>query len=740
MGKSMSSELAGEGFDGIAYRPVSRRAFLVSSGAVAIGVAFGGLAVTRKAAAQAAGFSPNAWMSIAADGVATVYSPAAEMGQGVMTAMPLLIAEEMDLDWGRVRVLQAPFNMRSFGNPLFGGGMITGASRTTRGYYELMRIAGMQARYVMMVSAARKWGVPALEVSTEPHKVVHKASNRSMDYGEIAGFAATPAGMPEYKREHLKPASQFRLIGKDLPRVDGQDKVTGRAKYGIDTRMGGILYAAVLRAPVQGEKANSIDDAAAKKVPGVRAVVPMPWGVGVVAESYPAAMKGKAALKVNWSSGSKARAYDTDKLVEEYTRRAHDLADGGVEYVKVGDPKGALGRAAKVISADYASVNVAQTPMEPMNATALVLGDAIEVWAPIQAPTIAFVMLTKGLGFAADKVKINSTLLGGGFGRRVDADYVLDAGFLAKTMPGSPVKVIWSREDDIRHAKFRPLVVQRLSAGVDAGGNLVALHHRIVSESIYARANPPLFQKAGGRDQPVCEGAEHITYGVPNHVLDFLREQRGVDAGFWRGVGPGYTKFAIETLMDELAASAGKDPVAYRLALLGAQPRARAVIEEAARMANWGGKRPAGRALGIAYSDAWETHVAEVAEVSVDRKTGKIRVHEVWCAVDCGVAMQPRNVAAQIEGGVMFGISAALKEKVTFKGGEAQQSNFHDYQLLRMNEAPKVNVTVVANAFAPGGVGEAGLPPIAPAIANAVAVLTGKRLRQLPLQEAALKT
>jgi isoquinoline 1-oxidoreductase beta subunit len=726
-------------FDSIAYRPVSRRAFLVTGGATAIGVAFGSVLTAKKAHAQAASFSPNAWVVVAANGTVTVYSPAAEMGQGVMTAMPLLIAEEMDLDWSRVRVEQAPFVMRDFGNPMFGGGMITGASRTTRGYYELMRIAGMQARYVMMVAAARRWNVPALEVSTEPHKVLHKASNRSLDYGEIATFAAAPAGMPEYKRDHLKPASQFRLVGKDVPRVDGFDKATGRAKYGIDTRMGGLLYGAVLRPPVQGEKATSVDDAAAKAMPGVVAVVPMPWGVGVVADSYPTAMKAKAALKVNWSTSAAGRGYTSEKLIEEYTKRAHNLADGGVEYVKVGDPKAAISGAAKVISADYASYNVAQTPMEPMNATALVVGDAIEVWAPMQAPTIAFVLVTKGLGFAADKVRLNTTLLGGGFGRRVDADYVLDAGFLARAVPGRPVKVVWSREDDIRYVKFRPLVVQRLIAGVDSGGNLVALHHRVVSESIYARANPPLFQKAGGRDQPVCEGAEHITYGVPNRVLDYLREQRGLDAGFWRGVGPGYTKFAIETLMDELAAAAGKDPVAYRVALLGTQPRAKAVIEEAARMAKWGTKRPAGRALGIAYSDAWDTHIAQVAEVSVDRKSGRIRVHEVWCAVDCGVVLQPKNVLAQIESGIVFGISAALKEKLSFKDGQALQSNFHDYRILRMNETPKISVNVMVNANAPGGVGEAGLPPIAPAIANAVTVLTGKRLRQLPLQEELLK-
>jgi isoquinoline 1-oxidoreductase beta subunit len=723
----------------IDYRSISRREFLLSSAGITVGVAFGVPFGTQEANAQARSFSPNAWMSVGTDGIVTIISPSAEMGQSVMTAMPLLVAEEMDLDWSKVRVQQAPFNPSSYGNPMFGGGMLTGASRTTQGYYEVMRLAGMQARYIMMVAAARRWGVPALEVSTEPHKVVHKASNRSMDYGEIATFAEPPAGVPDYKREHLKPKSQFRLIGKDLPRVDGRDKVMGKAVYGIDVRVPGMAYATLLRAPAQGEKPEKIDDVEAKKVPGVKAVVPLPYGVGVIAENYPAAMKGKAALKVTWSNAARSRAYDTDKLVGEYTQRARNMADAGVEYEKIGDPKAALSGAAARVSAEYVSVNVAQTPMEPMNCTALVEGDAIEVWAPMQAPSLAFLACTKGLGFNPAKVKLNTMLLGGGFGRRVDADYVFDAGLLAKAMPGTPVKLIWSREDDIRHAKFRPLVVQHLTAGLDAKGNMVSLHHRIVSESIYARANPPLFAKAGGRDQPVCEGAFHLAYGIPHRQLDYLREQRGIDAGFWRGVGPGYTKFAIEALVDQIAAGAGRDPLEYRMALLAKQPRGQAVLQEVARMSEWTRKRPEGRALGIAYSDTWNAHIAEVAEVSVDRKSGRIRVHEVWCAVDCGVALQPKNVEAQIEGSVVFGLSCCLGEQVTIKGGEAQQSNFHDYRILRMHETPRIHVKILEGGNAPSGIGEVGLPPIAPAVAGAVATLTGVRLRALPFDQAALK-
>ena len=726
----------GKSFEGIAFQGISRRAFLLSSGAAAVAVTFGSL--SRKVLAQAGPYSPNGWVRVGTDNIVTIYAPAAEMGQGVMTAMPLLIAEEMDLDWNLCRIEQAPNNPKVFGNPLFGGGMVTGASRTTRGYYELMRLAGMQAREIMLQNVGRKLDVPVSDLSTEPHHVVHKATGRRMSYGEIAAFAQVPASPPQFTRERLKPASEFRLIGKDIPRVDVPDKTSGRAKYGIDTRLPGMLYATVQRAPVQGEKPEKIDDAAAKKVAGVKAVVPLPYGVGVIADTYWAARKGRNALKVTWSSGAKARAYSSDKVLAEYQARARNFSDTGVEFVKTGDPEGALG-SGKVLQAEYSSQHVSQNPMEPMNCTARVDGDKIEIWSPSQAASLVGLAATI-VGFKPENTKVNITLLGGGFGRRVDFEYVIDAALLAKSVQGTAVKVVWTREDDVQHGKYRPLVAQHLSAALDAQGNPVAFRHRIVAESIYARAAPPAFQKAGGRDLPVCEGAEHITYGIPNHVLYYLREQRGVDCGFWRGVGSGYTKFAIETFMDELAAAAKKDPVSYRLALLKGTPRATAVIEEVVRMSQWHSPRPLGRALGIAYSDSWETHVAQVAEVSLERKTGKVRVHDVWCAVDTGVALQPRNVAAQMESSIMFGLSAALAEKITFKDGTVEQSNFHDYPVLRMDEAPRVHVNVMVTENKPGGIGEVGLPPIAPAVANALYKLNGnKRLRDLPFRAELLK-
>ena len=724
------------GLEGIGFRSLSRRAFLVSSGAAAVGIAFGSF--SRRSFAQVEPFSPNGWVRVGTDNIVTVYAPACEMGQGVMTAMPLLIAEEMDLDWGRVRIEQAPYNPKVFGNPLFGGNMLAGASRTTRGYYEVMRLAGMQARQIMIQSAAQKWELAAAELSTEPHAVVHKASGRKLSYGEIAEFATVPASPPQFTREQLKRPSEFRLIGKDIARIEVPDKVSGAARYGIDVRMLGMLYGAVLRAPVNGEAPLSVDDAEARKVDGVRQIVRMPYGVGIVADTYPAALKAKKALKVEWTQRSKARAYTSEKLIPEYLQRARNLSDRGVVYEAHGDAREAMAKAAKRVTAEYTSLNVTHACMEPINCSARVDGERIEFWAPTQSPFGVFLAAVKAHGFKPENVKINVTLLGGGFGRRAENDYAVDVGFLAKAVPGYPVKMIWTREDDIQFTKPRPLIVQRLEAGLDEQGNLVSFHHRIVGESIYRRFAPPAFQASGGKDLPLCEGAYEPTYDYPNFALEQLLEERGVDVAVWRSVGGGYTKFAIETFIEEVAAAAGKDPVDFRMRLLAKDPRGQAVMREVMAMADWSRPRPAGRALGIAYSDIWETYCAMVAEVSVDRKTGSINVHEIWSAVDTGVALQPRNVERQIESAAVFGLSG-VKEKLLYKDGAPQQSNFHDYPVLRMNEVPKITVRVIVTDNKPGGIGEVGLPPVAPAVANAVFKLTGKRLRELPFDPSLLK-
>lgn len=723
---------------------ISRRAFLLSAGGVSVGIAFGVSPFgARRVEAQGAGaeaFEPNAWVRIARNGTATIVSPASEMGQGTLTSMPLLLAEEMDLDWSRCRPVQASYRPKDYGNPRFGGGMTTGASRTTQGYYEIIRLAGLQARQVMIINAANKWGVPASECSTQPHRVVHGPSRRSMSYGEIAAFATVPADLPKFDKGALKPMKEFRLIGKDVMRVDVPDKSTGRLKYGIDTVMPNMLHGAVLRPPVQGEKPETVDDSAARAVPGVRQIVRLPYGVGVLADNTWAAQQGKRALRVGWTNTSPARKYDSAKAMEEFLVRARNLDDGGVAMANEGDAKGAISGAARTFTAEYASEHCYHACLEPMNATAVVTGEKIEIWAPSQSPFFIMGGLTRVAGFKPENITAHIQQIGGGYGRRVEADYILDAAFLARAADGRPVKVTWSREDDVANDKFRPLVAQHLSAGVDASGKIVGLRHRMVAESIYARAAPPLFQQAGGKDLPATEGFE-TKYDIHNHLAEYLREQRNVDVGFWRAVGGGYTKFAMEAFIDEIAAATNKDPLALRLELLAKQPRGRAVLEEAARMAGWtpGNARRGDRALGIAYSDMWNSHMGAVVEVSVDRRTGKVRVHEVWAACDCGHAVQPLNVARQIEGGVAWGVSSALLERLTIKDGVVQQSNFNDYLVLRGDEMPRVNVKVIPTDNYPGGVGEIGVTPIPPAIANAIAVLTGKRMRRLPFETAELR-
>ena len=706
---------------------LSRRSFLAGSGTLALSVSFG-LTASQLAHAQTANFNPNGWVNIAADGTVTLMSPAAEMGQGTMTAMPMLLAEELDLDWKNVKVVQAPGNPKLFGNPRFGGGMVTGASRTVQGYYDPIRMAGAQVRLVLLDAAAKAMNVPVTELRTEKGHVIH-SGGRKMGYGELAKVAQVPSELPKVEKSMLKPMRDFKIIGTDIPRVDVASKSNGSAKYGIDQRMPGMLWASVLRAPVHGETLVNVDDSAAAAVPGVKRVVRLPYGVAVVADSFHTARKARDLLKPVWSTTSKARNHQSDKVLAEYVARSENLLDKGIDFLSHGNASVSIAGASKTFSATYTSEMVSHICMEPMNCTAKVDGDKIEVWAPSQSPTFIIGALGGAAGFKPENITINLTLLGGGFGRRVEPDYAVDAALVAKAMPGTPIQVIWTREDDIAHDKYRPLTSQHLVAAVDAQGKITGLLHRVVSEGIYARVAPPAFKASGGKDAPVLEGTE-ITYNIDNHNVQFMIEERGVQAGFWRAVGPGYTKFAIETLIDEIARGVGADPLAYRLQLLDKTPRGAAVVREVGAMANWGRSLPAGRALGLAYSDAWNTHIAMVAEVSIEG--GRPRVHQVWAAVDCGHALQPRNIQAQVEGSVVFGLSAALHERITLKNGEAQQTNLNSYRILRAHETPLITVKVMPTDNHPGGMGEAGLPPIAPAVANAVASLTNKRLRTLP--------
>jgi isoquinoline 1-oxidoreductase subunit beta len=465
---------------------------------------------------------------------------------------------------------------------------------------------------------------------------------------------------------------------------------------------------------------------------GVRNVVRLPYGIAVVADNTWIAIQAKRALKVTWTTTAKARSYSTDKAALEFVARAKNPLDAGVAMGSHGDTESALESAAKRFEATFTTEHVAHMCLEPMNATAVVRNGKLEVWAPSQAATTVIGASSSPLGgFKPEDITVNITLIGGAFGRRIEVDFVLDAVLVAKAMPGTPVQAVWSREDDVMGDKLRPMMAQHISAGVDSQGNLIAIKHKMVGESIFGRFAPEALTGSGGKDEPVCEGFE-INYGVNNRLAQYLREQRGVDVGFWRGVGGGYTKFAIESMIDELARNANKDPLEYRIGMLAKHPRAQAVLREVAAMAKWdGGKAKGNRALGLAYSDVWNSHCAMIVDVSVNGSN--IVVHEIWSAVDCGIALQPRNIARQIEGSAVWGVSAALKEKLTVVNGEFQQSNFHDYQVLRASETPRVNVKVMPTDNTPGGIGEVGLPPVAPAISNAIASINGKRLRGLPL-------
>jgi isoquinoline 1-oxidoreductase subunit beta len=712
---------------GILGETLSRRSFLVSSGAFGVAVAFGALPDTASAAGP---FAPNAWVAIGEDGIVAIVPPAVEMGQGVQTALPLILAEDLDADWGKVRVAATPDNDKVYGNPAFRHQLTTVGSFAVTGYYEELRLAGAQARAVLLANAAAAWRVPVAELTTEPGVVVHAKSGRKIGYGDLAKTAKVPDPLPQVTPADLKPASQFRLIGKDVPSLDTAAKVNGAAKFGIDTQLPDLLYAAILYPSVQYQKPERIDDGAAKAVKGVVKVVALPAGVGVIAETIEEAHKAKAALKVTWSAAP-AQRYTNERILEDYSAIAADWHRPGVEMLNKGDAAAAIKDAAKVITADFLSEHVSHVCMEPLNATVRVDGDKVETWSGNQSPTNMKILAAIAAGTTPDKVTVHTAFLGGGFGRKTDGDELFQTTLLTKAVAGRPVKMIWSREDDMMNDKFRPLTAQHVEVGLDASGDIVAWRHRIVNESYLARVMPPdLFAKV--RRDVVSGGGGEMSYAVPNHRVEWVRAARGVDVGAWRGIAAGYTKFAIETLIDEIAVLKGIDPVAYRLALLQDDPRAAAVVRTVAEMSDWRQKRQ-GRAVGIAYSNALHSRTAAAAEVSVDEASGQIKVHHLWAAVDAGLAVQPRNIVAQIESALTFGLGAALVEEITLKNGVVQQTNFHEYPVMRMSDVPLMEVKVISADALPTGIGEAGVPVVAPAIANAVASLTGKRLRHLPM-------
>jgi isoquinoline 1-oxidoreductase beta subunit len=711
---------------------LSRRRFLQAGVAAGGGLLLGlslPCANGEAEAADAEGFSPNAFVRIDGDGQIVLTMPYVEMGQGTYTSIPMLIAEELEVDLDQVRLEHAPPNEKLYGNPLLGGVQATGGSTAIRAVWEPMRQAGATARTMLVSAAAKRWNVDPATCRAQSGEVLHAPTGRSIKYGDLAADAARMA-VPESVT--LKRPEDFKLIGTPAKRLDTPAKVNGTAVYGIDVRPPGVKIATLAQSPVFGGRVKSVDDTAAKAVKGVHQIVRLDDAVAVVAEHMGAAKKGLEALVIEWDDGLHAQLSTADILneLEQATQ------DPGAVAQNVGDVVKAMESAATKVEAAYHVPFLAHAALEPMNCTVHVREDSCEVWVGNQVIPRAQATAAEVTGLPLDRIVVHNHLIGGGFGRRLEIDGVTRAVQIAKHVDG-PVKVVWTREEDIQHDMYRPFFFDRLSAGLDAQGMPIAWNHRFAGSSILARWLPPAFNN--GLDADTTDGAINLVYALPNMHVEYLRvEPPGIPTAFWRSVGPSHNVFVAESFMDELAAAAKQDPVAYRRALLDKAPRAKGVLDLAAEKVGWGQPLPQRVGRGVSLQFVFGTYLALVAEVEVSTD-GAVRIRRVVCAVDCGIAINPDTVQAQIQGAIIFGATAALYGEITLKDGRVEQTNFDTYQILRMNEAPAIEVHIVQSLESPGGMGEAGTSAITPAITNAIFAATGKRLRKLPIDTAALK-
>jgi isoquinoline 1-oxidoreductase beta subunit len=711
----------------VASRRTFLKAGLAVGGGLAVGVYVGYAPLRRRLIGDDRRTQPQAWIRVDADNTVTVTVNKSEMGQGVYTALPMLVAEELDADWSTLRVQPAPVAAQ-YRDPI-AGEQITDSSNSIRAMWTPLREAGAAARALLLAAAAERWGVEAGLLKTERGAVIGPRGRRAT-YGELAARAAS---LPLPARVAVKDPAQFALIGKPLPRLDTPEKLDGTARYGVDVSLPGLLTAVIARAPTVGAKLRRFDAARALAVDGVVAVLPVRHatadGVAVLARGFWAAARGRAALALEWHEPESRPA--TEAMRAAMLQLAHS-GDGAISAQRTGDARASA--AAKTIEAVYEVPYLAHAAMEPLNCTAWVRPEVVEVWVGTQAQEGSRNVAARAAGVAPEQVTIHTLLLGGGFGRRLAADFVSEAVQLARAAR-APVKVMYTREDDLRAYHYRPMSVCRMTAALDAQGQPLSLQARVVCDSIsrvsaLKRAwltltgKPPV-------DGAAVSGLTGLRYAISQRSIEWVKFSPGVRAWYWRSVGHSQNVFFIESFIDELAHAAGRDPVAYRRALLGEQPRLRAVLELAATKARWGAPLPTGRARGVALCAANGSFVAQVAEVALKR--GRPRVQRVVIAADVGLVVNPDTVAAQLEGAMAFGLSAALHGRITLHDGQVEQSNFHDYPVLRMDEMPAVEVHLVPSAEAPGGVGEPGTPPIAPAVANALFVLTGRRQRRLPL-------
>jgi isoquinoline 1-oxidoreductase beta subunit len=683
----------------------------------------------REAEAAAAGdFTPNAFIRIGRDGRIVLTMPYVEMGQGTYTAIPMLIAEELEVDLKQVQIEHAPPKEKLYANPLLGV-QATGNSNAIRGGWQPLRQAGAAARTMLIAAAAKRWNVEPASCRAQGGEVIHQPTERRAKYGDLADDAAR---MPVPESVALKRPDDFKLIGTPAKRLDTPAKVNGTALYGIDARPRGVKIATLAQSPVFGGRVKILDDTAAKAVKGVRQIVRLDDAVAVVADHMGAAKKGLAALKIEWDDGAHAQLTTADvaRELEQAT-----LGSGAVAQ-NIGDADKAMASATTKIEATYQVPFLAHATMEPMNCTVHFRKDACEIWIGSQAVARVQAMAATAAGLPPEKVVVHNHLLGGGFGRRLEADVAVRAVEIAKHVDG-PVKVVWTREEDIQHDMYRPYWFDRISAGLDEQGRPVAWKNRYAGSSVASRWPPGSFKN--GLDPDSTEGAIDLVYDLPDFHVEYVRlEPPGIPTAFWRSVGPSHNVFVTESFIDEMAAAAKQDAVAYRHALLDKSPRAKAVLDLAAEKAGWGETLPKGSGRGVSLQFVFGSYQAQVAEVELS-KEGTVRVRRVVCAVDCGTVVNPDTVQAQIQSGIIFGVTAALYGEITLKNGRVEQTNFDTYQMLRMNEAPAIEVHIVRSAEPPGGMGETGTSAIVPAIANAIFAATGKRLRKLPVDATLLK-
>lgn len=679
--------------------------------------------------AAAAPFSPNAFVRIGTDNTVTVLVKHLEMGQGTYTGLPTLVAEELDADWAQIRVEGAPADAKLYNNLFWGAAQGTGGSTAIANSYEQLRRAGATARAMLVAAAAQQWNVRADSIVVSKGVLSHKPSGRKATFGQLADKAAA---MPPPAEVKLKDPAQFQLIGKRVPRKDSRAKTDGSAQFTIDVQLPGMLIAVVAHAPLFGAKVKSFDADKAKAVKGVVDVVQLPSGVAVLARDFWAAKKGRDALVVQWDEAG-ANKLGSAEILAQYRQLA---LKPGMPARKEGDSDKALAGAARKLEAAFEFPYLAHAAMEPLDCVIKLDKDSCEVWNGEQFQTVDQAQIARVLGLKPEQVKINMLYAGGSFGRRANpaSDFLVEAAHIVKAIGGkAPVKLMWTREDDTRGGYYRPLYVHQLRAGLDDKGNLVAWQHRIVGQSIVAGTPFEGMMVKDGVDHTSVEGAANLPYKIPHMLVDLHSPKIGVPVLWWRSVGSTHTAFSTETFIDELAVAAGKDPVAFRRPMLADHPRHLGVLNLAAEKAGWGKPLSKGKGRGIAVHESFNSFVAQVAEVSIG-KDGGFKVDRVVCAIDCGLAINPDVVRAQIEGAIGYGLSAALHGAITLKDGLVEQSNFHDYAPLRISEMPKVEVHILPSREKPTGVGEPGLPPIAPAVANAIAAATGKRLRNLPLR------